>query len=217
MGDENNSSVGRKWRRPTMAELQEAFGALVDWFTQTNPQVLDAYVCHLREQNPGITDDDLAWRIVHRKSFKAGLVGAATGLGGLIVLPVTVPAGLITCWRIQIFMAAAIGWVYSHAPDRNDLYLILAGDAAKEALKRLGIEVGKRLTRKAVERVITRQLMVKLWTILGRQIITKAGARSLISFVKMVPLVGAPIGFAFDWPATYMVGKTAIKYYSGQG
>jgi hypothetical protein len=206
---------------PTRAELEQAFGALVDWFSRTDSHVIEEYVAKLRAQNPGITDDDLAWKIVRRKSFKSGLVGAATGVGGLIVLPLTIPADLIACWRIQITMAVAIACVYGHTAKttdlKTDILLILAGDAAKEALKRVGIEVGKSVTRKAIERVITRQVMVKLWAVVGQKIITKAGQKSMVSFMKMVPLVGAPIGFAFDWPATYLVGRNAVKYYSGRG
>ena len=57
--------------------------------------------------------------------------------------------------------------------------------------------------------------MVKIWKVVGQKIITKAGEKSMTSFMKMVPLVGAPVGFAFDWTATQAVGKLAIKYYRG--
>ncbi|WP_179313022.1 hypothetical protein [Winogradskyella undariae] len=53
------------------------------------------YVGKLRVQNPNISDIDLAKKNVSRKSFKNGLVGTATGVGGLITLPLTVPADLI--------------------------------------------------------------------------------------------------------------------------
>lgn len=59
--------------------------------------------------------------------------------------------------------------------------------------------------------------MKKIWALIGQKIITIAGEKSLTSLVKMVPLVGAPVGFAFDWAATRTVGGTAIKYYSGKG
>lgn len=103
-------------------------------------------------------------------------------------------------------MAFSIVYVYGHTKDttdlKTDLYLILAGDSAKEALKRIGIEMSKSVTRKAVEKYITRDVMVKIWKVIGQKIITKAGEKSLTSFVKMVPLVGAPVGFAFNWTAT---------------
>lgn len=116
-------------------------------------------------------------------------------------------------------MAFSIAYIYGHTKDttdlKTDLYLILAGDSAKEALKRFGIEVSKSVTKKAVDKYITREIMVKIWKVVGRKIITKAGEKSLTSFIKLVPLVGAPVGFAFDWGATRAVGGLAIKYYKG--
>ena len=59
--------------------------------------------------------------------------------------------------------------------------------------------------------------MKKIWKVIPQKIITKAGQKSLTSFTKMIPLVGAPVGFAFDWAAARTVGRYAIKYYSGRG
>ena len=113
-------------------------------------------------------------------------------------------------------MAFSIAYIYGHTKDttdlKTDLYLILAGVSAKEALKRFGIEVSKGVTKKAVNKYITRDVMCKIWKVVGRNIITKAGQKYMTSFMKMVPLVGAPVGFAFDWTATQAVGNVAIKY-----
>jgi hypothetical protein len=204
---------------PTNSDLQNALERVLDLVISSDHVTIETYVEKLLEQNKGISCDELAKKILHRKSIKNGFVGAATGLGGLITLPVTIPADLICSWRIQASMAFSIAYVYGHTKDttdlKTDLYLILAGDSAKEAMKRLGIEVSKSITKKAVEKYITKDIMLKIWSVVGRKVITKAGEKSLISFTKMVPLVGAPVGFAFDWTATQTVGKFAIKYYKG--
>ncbi len=201
---------------PATSALQKVFDLVVN----VDAASIGAYVEKLRAQNPGITDDALAARIVSRKSLKNGLVGAATGLGGLITLPFSVPADVAMSWRIQASMTLAVAHVYGHTRAstdlKTDLYLVLAGDSAKEALKQLGIQVGKALTRELVERYVTREVMTRVWMVLGERIITKAGTRSVTSFMKWVPLVGAPIGFAFDWTATRAVGHFAIRYYSGR-
>jgi len=197
-----------------------AFGKFMDCVVSAQPTSVAAYVNKLRTQNPGITDDALAKKIVHRKAFKNGWVGAATGVGGILVLPVTIPADLVASWRIQAFMCMSVAYVYGHTAEttdlKTDIYLIMAGDTAKQALKRLGIEVGKTVTRKAVEKYITREVMVKIWKVIGQRIITKAGQKSLTSFTRMVPLIGAPIGFGFDWFSTRAVGHCAMEYYSGR-
>ncbi|MEO1133439.1 MAG: EcsC family protein, partial [Cyanobacteria bacterium J06639_1] len=180
---------------------------------QSSKPSVQSYVNQMSERHPQLTKDELAKRIVSRKSLKNGLVGAVTGVGGLITLPVTVPANIAGTWRVQIIMAMAIARLYECEVDKTDIYLILAGNSAKETLKRLGVEVGKHVTRKAVNRYITREVMKKIWALMGRKIITKAGEKSLVSFTKMILLIGAPIGFGFDWTATQAVGRTAIRYY----
>jgi hypothetical protein len=204
---------------PSKEDLQNGLDHILDFVISADHVKIEAYVDKLVEQNKGISCDELAKKILHRKSIKNGLIGAITGLGGLITLPVSIPTDLISSWRIQASMAFSIAYVYGHTKDttdlKTDLYLILAGDSAKEAMKRLGIEVSKSITKKTVEKFITKDIMLKIWSVVGRKVITKAGEKSLISFTKMVPLVGAPVGFAFDWTATQTVGKFAIAYYRG--
>lgn len=200
---------------------RNALEKVVDWVIEVGQQDVTEYVKKLRSQNPGISNDALAKKIVRRKSIKNGLVGGATGIGGLITLPVTVPVDLIASWKIQISMALAIARAYDHNTKtidiKTDIYLILAGDSAKEALKRFGIETSKEVTKKTVNKYVTREVMKKIWKVVPQKIITKGGEKSLTSFFKMVPLVGAPVGYSFDWLAAQAVGKTAIKYYSGGG
>jgi hypothetical protein len=115
-------------------------------------------------------------------------------------------------------MIIAIAYIYGYTHDiKTDIYLIIAGNSAKEGLKKLSIEIGKTVTKKAINKKINREVMKKIWSVVGRKIITRSGKKSLTSFIKMVPLIGAPIGFVWDWSAAQFVGRKAIKYYSGKG
>lgn len=200
-----------------LEDKQNALEKIISWVISVDTVKIETYVESLRSQNQGISNDDLAKKILNRKSFKNGLVGAVTGLGGFITLPVTIPTDLAMSWRLQASMAFSIAYVYGHNPEttdlKTDLYLILAGDSAKEALKRFGIEASKAATKKAVDKYITREVMQKIWNVLGQKIITKSGEKSLTSFTKLIPVVGAPVGFMFDWLSTRTVGHFAIKYY----
>ena len=70
---------------------------------------------------------------------KAGTSGFLTGLGGIITLPLTVPANLASVLYIQIRMIATIAVMGGH--DLRDdkvksmIYLCIAGNAAKDVLK----------------------------------------------------------------------------------
>ena len=204
---------------PSKEDMSKGLEMVIDHVISNDYVCIESYVDKLREQNKNISCDALAKKILHRKSIKNGLVGAITSLGGVIILPVSIPTDLAFSWRIQASMAFSIAYVYGHTKDttdlKTDLYLILAGDSAKEALKRIGIEVSKSVTKKAVQKYITRDVMVKIWKVVSQKIITKAGEKSLTSFMKMVPLAGAPVGFFFDWIATQIVGRFAMAYYKG--
>lgn len=206
-------------RLPFIETLQKTLEEVMDFVISTDSVTIENYVDTLRRQNPGISPDKLAKKVMNRKSFKNGLIGAITGLGGFITIPVTVPTDLVCSWRIQASMAFSIAYIYGHTKDttdlKADLYIIIAGDSAKEALKHFGIEVSKGVTKKAVNKYVTREMMVKIWKVIPQKIITKAGEKSMTSFMKMVPIVGAPVGFVFDWATTKAVGKLAIHYYRG--
>ena len=204
-----------------LAERTGALTRVVDHMIEVSAPGVTSYVQKLRSQNPGISSDALAGKIVRRKSFKNGLVGAVTGLGGAITLPIAIPVDVIASWKIQIAMALAIAAAYGRNNGNSDLktdvFLILAGDSAKEALKRAGIHVAKGVTHKAIQQHVTREVMKKIWKVIPQRIITKAGEKSVLSLTRMVPIVGAPVGFAFDWAAARAVGRAAKRYYAGGG
>src|SRR5262245_47570871 len=53
----------------------------------------------LRAANPGVSTDVLVRRIVRQQALKAGIVGAITGIGGFVTLPITLPIDLIASLR----------------------------------------------------------------------------------------------------------------------
>ncbi len=133
-------------------ELQEALEKVIDYVISTDSIAIEHYINKLYEQNSGITCDELAKKVLSRKSIKSGLIGAITGLGGITTLPITIPTDIVCSWRVQASMAFSIAYIYGHTKDttdlKTDLYLILAGDSVKEVLKQFGVEVSKNVTKK---------------------------------------------------------------------
>jgi hypothetical protein len=177
-------------------------------------QAVRDHVARLRAANPHAGADELAAGVVSRRALKAGGIGAITGLGGLVTLPVTIPANLLGTWRVQTTMLAIIAEIYDAEFEIDDFFLVLGGTAVTEAMKQLGINAGKDVTKRMVQKHVTRETMKHINRVVSRAIITKAGTKSATSVMKMVPLVGAPVGFAFDWTATRAFGKAGILYYS---
>jgi len=180
---------------------------------------VEKYVGNLRSLNEGIDRADLAEKIIKRRSWKACGVGAVTNVGGLITMPITMPTDLYATFRIQTRMILSIAYLYGwDIKDREittDILLVMGGNGALEALSSAGVKVGQEFAKKAVEKYINREVMKKINKVISRKIITKAGEKSLTSFTKLVPLVGAPIGGAVNLYGTTAVGKTALMFYKG--
>ncbi len=216
--DSDNVELTCEGEKTELRERVVAFEKLVDWFIETDPWQIKRYVEGLRERYPDATDDELARKVVSLKSIKNGLVGAATGVPGFLAFPIAIPADVIASWKIQINMAMCIAHIYGHAIDptkdeiKTDIFMILAGSGAKESLNLMGVEVDQ-VTKNAIRRYVTREVTIELWKHLGRRIIRTTGLRSMHRMSRVMPLVGAPIGFAFDYAATRSVGEAACDYY----
>src|SRR5258708_40237437 len=62
----------------------------------------------LRADNSGLSDEALIRKIIHQQALKCGLVGAITGLGGFITLPIALPIDILLSMRIQAAMVQFI-------------------------------------------------------------------------------------------------------------
>lgn len=155
--------------------------------------------------------------LIRWQNTKAAGSGFVTGLGGIITLPVTIPANLASVLFVQIRMIAAIAYIGGY-DIRNDrvrslIYLCLIGNSAKDVLKDIGVAVGNRLAANAVKN-ISGKTITKINQAVGMKLFTKAGTTGLINLGKAVPLVGGIIGGTFDAVTTNMVGNVARDAFS---
>ncbi|HCF28212.1 MAG TPA: hypothetical protein DEV81_13650 [Cyanobacteria bacterium UBA11049] len=197
------------WEKALEAVIDSIIGA------DFNRDAIAQFVDKLRWEKPEISHEDICHKIVNQKSMQSGFFGAVTGVGGLATLPLAVPANIYTSWRIQAATIRAIAYVYGYPPSKTDTCLVLFGavDSKMQALKQIGIEAAKVATKNAVDRYMTKEIMKSVLKLSLKEAATKMAQKALAT--KMIPLVGAPIGFGFDWMTTQAVGKLAIKYYSG--
>lgn len=150
--------------------------------------------------------------LIRWQNTKAGTSGFLTGLGGIITMPVTIPANITSVLYVQIRMIAAIAYIGGH--DLNDdrvkslVYACLAGNAAKDILKDIGIVVGTKLTTNAIKN-ISGKTIVAINQKVGFRLLTKFGEKGVVNLGKAVPLVGGIIGATFDSIGTNAVGNVA--------
>lgn len=177
------------------------------------------YIEHLRLLNEGISNKELAYKVLRRKTYKACGIGTIMSIGGLITLPITLPTDLYITFKIQARMVLSIayiyGWDINDEQISTDILLVIGGASTISSLKNFGIKIGNEYAKKSVNKFINREIMKKINKVISRKIITKAGKKSLTSFTKLIPLVAAPIGGSINLFGTNTIGKTAILFYSG--
>ncbi len=138
--------------------------------------------------------------------------GFATGLGGLITLPVAIPTALTASWVIQTRLAGAVAGVHGHPLDDDRVMtfvlLTLIGSSGTKLLKEAGITVGNRLALKGVEAIPAR-LLVEINKRVGMRLLATAGERGVVNLARVVPLVGGVVAGSIDYAYCRAVGHRA--------
>jgi uncharacterized protein (DUF697 family) len=151
------------------------------------------------------------------KNFTSGFI---TGLGGLITLPISVPASFGASWVIQARMAAAIAKIagFDIQSDRVRTFVVacLVGDALKDIVKNAGIQIGKGASKSLINKIPGR-VLIEINKKVGFRLITKAGSKGAINLMKGVPVVGGFVGGVFDATACRIVGKNAKRLFYRKG
>lgn len=157
---------------------------------------------------------DQAATLVNWQISKAATSGFLSGLGGLITLPVAVPANIASVLYVQIRMIAAIasmgGYDIRSDQVRTLVYMCLCGSAITDILKDIGIQVGTKLTKSAINK-ISSVTITKINQTVGFRLVTKFGQTGAINLGKAVPFLGGVIGGTVDAVATGTIGKVAIN------
>lgn len=158
--------------------------------------------------------------LIRFQNTKAAASGFVAGLGGILTLPLTLPANITTVLYIQIRMIAALAHIGGHDV-RDDqvktlIYSCLVANSAKEVLKTVGISFGNRLAMNAVQR-IPGKVLIELNKKVGFRLVTKLGQTGVINLGKAVPLAGGVIGGSFDAYTTNKIGRVARDIFIGKG
>ena len=158
--------------------------------------------------------------LIRWQNTKAATTGFLTGLGGLITLPVAVPANISVVLLVQIRMIAAVAIMGGY--DVNDdrvktlVYLCLAGNAGKEILSRTGIDLTTRLARSAIQS-ISGKTLIAINQSVGFRLVTKFGEKGVVNFGRAIPLLGGVVGATFEVVSTNAIGNVARDVFCGDG
>ncbi|CAM3948706.1 EcsC family protein [Mesobacillus zeae] len=162
------------------------------------------------------TLDEKVKNLILWQNTKSATSGLLTGLGGIITLPVAVPANITSVILVQMRMVAAIahmgGYDVKDDQVKTFVYACLAGNGAKDILKNAGIQIGRKLAVTGIKR-IPFEVIKKINQAVGFRLLTKFGGKGVINLGKMVPLAGGIIGGTVDALATNTIGNVAYKLF----
>ncbi|MBK5241686.1 EcsC family protein [Clostridium sp.] len=156
-------------------------------------------------------DSLISWQV-----GKCTTSGFITGLGGVITLPVAMPASIYSVIYVQIRMIAAVAFIggYDIKDDsvKSLVYMCLAGNTAIEIAKDVGMKVGTKLTQSAIQR-ISLETIKRINKAVGFRLLTKFGQEGILNLGKAVPLIGGIIGGGVNLASTKTIGKISKKVF----
>lgn len=151
--------------------------------------------------------------LIRWQNTKAGTAGFATGMGGMITLPVALPANITSTLYIQIRMICAIahmtGCDIRHDKVKTLVYLCLLGNGVGEVLKDVGVTATTKFAENLIMKNVTGAMLTKINKAVGFRLLTKAGGTGLINLSKVVPILGGVVSGGFDALTTNIVGNKA--------
>lgn len=150
--------------------------------------------------------------LIRWQNAKAASSGFLTGLGGILTLPVAIPANIASVLFVQIRMIAAIAYIADLDP-KNDkvktlVFSCLVANSAKDVVKDVGVAVGNKLAMNAVKQ-ISGETIKQINKAVGFKLLTKFGEKGVINLGKAIPIIGGLIGGSVDLYATNTVGNIA--------
>ncbi len=160
--------------------------------------------------------DEAAKALAKWQVMKCGTSGFVTGLGGLITLPVAIPANISSVMYVQMRMIACIakmgGYDVTSDQVQTMVYMCLTGTTMSDLVKIGLIKTGTKSLEAAIKK-IPGAALVKINQKIGFRFITKFGEKDIINLGKMLPLAGGVIGGGVDVASTSIIAKNAIRMF----
>lgn len=192
--------------------LKSAYEKAVDGIPgmKTASEVADEYLA--KYQNKEVATK----KLVNAQIAKCSTSGFLTGLGGLITLPVAIPANIASVIYVQLRMIASIARIGGYDPSDDEVqtlaYVCLANKSVSEVFQQAGTKIGEKLAVNAIKKV-PGTVLTKINQTVGFRLITKFGEKGVVNMGKAIPAVGGFVGAGFDFVTTRAIAKRAYKTF----
>lgn len=147
---------------------------------------------------------------------KCATSGFVTGLGGLLMLPVAIPANISSVLLIQLRMILSIAIIGGFDPKSEQVkslaFVCLTGNVASGILNEIGISSKQRVTQDAIQK-ISEGVIRRVNYLVKIRLLAKTGRIGVIGFGKAIPLLGGMIGGMIDASSTVSIGNAARRLF----
>lgn len=163
-------------------------------------------------RNPQIA----ARKLIDQQILKCSASGFITNIGGLITLPVALPANIASVLYVQLRMIASIAYMGGYDLKSDEvqtlIYLCLIGTSIADACKSTGVSIANKTTRSLLNKVPA-SFLKSINHKVGFRMVTRAGTKGAINLVSLVPIAGGLVGAGIDFVSTRKIANKAFNAF----
>lgn len=196
-----------------MKLLDTCYDKCLNGIPKVSPSVADMANDYLKNH----PSKELACKAMLRNQIaKCTTSGVVTGFGGLLTMPVAIPANIGSVIYVQMRMIACTAYMagYDLNSDQTQtfVYACLAGVAINNVIKQAGIQFGVKFANGLIKK-IPGTVLTKINQKVGFRFITKFGSKGLVNLGKLLPGIGALVGGGLDLVETKIIADRAYKWF----
>ena len=154
--------------------------------------------------------------MIKNQIVKCTTSGFLTGFGGVVTLPVSIPANVGSVIYVQMRMIACTAYMAGLDVKSDQVqtlvYACLAGISVNEIIKSAGIKTGEKLAENLIKK-LPGSVCTKINQKVGFRFMTKFGEKGIVNLGKMIPVAGAVVSGGFDLVETKIIGNRAYKMF----
>lgn len=200
-------------QKEIMQLLDKLYDQSIHGIAKVSPPVEELANNYLEKSNDATI---AAKKFINYQIAKCTTSGFVTGLGGLITLPVAIPANVGSVMYVQMRMIACLAYMGGYDTDSDQVqtlvYACLAGISIDQILKQAGIQFGNKFVMAMVKK-IPGEVLTKINQKVGFRFVTKFGTKGIVNIGKAVPVVGGVISGGFDFVETKVIANRAYKMF----
>lgn len=159
-------------------------------------------------------------RLVRNQARICATSGFVTNIGGLITIPVALPANITSVLYVQMRMIAIIAVMGGRSPKDDEVrgfaYSCLVGSSTADAVKGGGVKAANKVGEKFIQKHVTGKALTRINQKVGFRFITKAGTTGVVNLTRIVPVLGGVVGGSVDYLSTRAIARQAFKEFIGE-